>query len=175
MNARRLARLLLASLAAVLALTPRPVVQAAPPTVHTVSFHDTFVLENVCPFPVQLEFVGTTKISVHDDTNGEWVMMIERPLRWSVIFTNLATGTSFTSVNAGAGIYRLEDDGSTTYAAHGVIAIVHMSGEGVVFAEVGRIVYQDGNVIFEAGQRQGTWGDVQELCSALADTSARQC
>jgi hypothetical protein len=155
------------------ALTPASAL-AAPPTFQTVDVDftlppDPFVTAQ-CGFPVEVHGFGTWKISVHERRDGT-IVEIDRLLRGSgVTFTNLNTGVSYTSHSAGPSIITTYPDGTGTTAGPGIFDIVIVQGQGLLWKNVGRIVWdENGNVIFEAGTHPAfTGGDASGLCSALS-------
>lgn len=154
----------------VLALTV-PVV-GAPPEFQTVAQDVTFIDQNStdqCGFPVQLRLQSTIKISTHDLNNGT-IMEVDRYLHATVTFTNLTTGTSYTSHSAGPSLITIEPDGNVSISNVGIYDIITMPGQGLLIKNVGRLVFdENGNVIFEAGTHPTvTGGDVQGLCTALS-------
>ncbi len=161
-----------AFIAILLALVTAPPALAAPPEFQTVPIDFAFVDENAtnqCGFPVQISGSGTLKISVHELQKGT-VVEIDRLLHASVTFTNLSTGTSYTSLSAGPNHITIQPDRSVSIAGLGIYDIITLPGQGLLIKNVGRLVVdQNGNIIFEAGTHPTViGGDVQGLCTALS-------
>jgi hypothetical protein len=97
------------------------------------------------------------------------VVEIDRFLHATVTFTNLATGTSYTSRSAGPSIITIQTDGAVSIAGLAIFDVVTVPGQGLLIKDVGRLVTdENGNVIFEAGTHPTvTGGNVQGLCTAL--------
>lgn len=143
----------------------------APPDFQTVTQDVTFVDQNAtdqCGFPVQLHLLATLKISTHELNNGTTIE-IDRGLHATVTFTNLTTGTSYTSRSAGPTIITTDADGNVSIAGLGIYDIITLPGQGMLIKNVGRLVLDEsGNILFEAGTHPTvTGGDVQGLCTAL--------
>jgi hypothetical protein len=172
MNTVRFCRLYLVGLVMLLALASNSVAFAAPPEFQTVPLDDTFIepnLSNECGFPVQAKLSATIKISIHALQNGT-VIELDRFLHATITFTNLNTGASYTSINAGPNHIVIEPDGTVRNAVSGIIAIITLPKEGLVLKNVGRIIFdENGNIIFLAGTAPlVTGGDVSGVCTALS-------
>jgi hypothetical protein len=63
----------------------------------------------------------------------------------------------------------INQDGSATVAVVGIVARIVVPGEGLVFAHLGRIVFDlnTGEAIFEAGPHDDLLDLFPALCSAL--------
>ena len=144
--------LLPASLAAIaFALLTLPVaVSAAPPVVET--FHDegSFVFAGPCPNGVTLvgTFTEDARVTTFFDEAGT-------PVRAQItdnyvgVVTNPETGQSVENPSHQTLIVDLVEGTATQV---GLIYSATVPGEGVVFHDVGRVVFDAaGNVIFEAG------------------------
>lgn len=64
--------------------------------------------------------------------------------------------------------YTIFDDPETTRIT-GLWALVTVPGEGVIFIDVGLIIFDASGVAFEAGKHQWWDGNVDALCGHLAD------
>jgi hypothetical protein len=165
---RQLARVLLLAFV----LVPAASASAAPPVFQTVEVDFTLppdpAVTAQCGFPVEVHGFGTWKISVHERKGGTTVE-IDRLIHSGVTFTNLTTGESYTSRSAGPSIITTYADGTGTTAGVGIFDIEIVQGEGVLWKNVGRIVWDEaGTVIFEAGSHPAfTGGDASGLCAAL--------
>ena len=166
-------RLLPVSLVAVaVALLALPVaVSAAPPLVET--FHDegSFTFAGPCPNGVTLvgTFTEDARVTTFFDQAGT-------PVRAQItdnyvgVVTNPVTGESVENPSHQTIIVDLVE-GTETYV--GLLYSATVPGEGVVFHDVGRVVFDAaGNVIFEAGPHDvlATTGEHQvraAFCAAL--------
>src|SRR5215207_9471267 len=167
-------RLLIVSLMVLLMLAPTATVFAVPPTFQTVQVDDQFeepFLTVKCGFPVQVHLQGPIKIGVHYDQAGSPVKEIQVFPHFRVTFS--ANGKSFTTPGPAVNIITLAPDGSpNTFTTVGLVAAVHLPGQGVILLDAGKIVFQGelgGPITTEVGPHQlfGT-GDAAELCAALA-------
>jgi hypothetical protein len=160
MKARSLARLLLMSLIALFAAASTSPVLAAPPTTEQVT--DVFdVPESACGFPIEGTFEATIKTSTFVDKNGNVVKTIERFLHATLTFINVETGASLTGKSAGPLITR-----GDTQTATGINARFVVPGQGIVAAQVGRLVFVGDELVLERGQNDELF---PTLCSVLAD------
>lgn len=161
MNTRPFSRLFLVCLVAILAATFAAPAFAAPPTTEQVT--DVFSVPTfVCGFPIEGTFAATIKVSTFVDKNGDVVRTIERFLRGALTFANLETGTSITGKIAGPLITR-----GSTQTATGINALFVVPGQGRVAAQVGRLVFVDDELVFQAGQNDELF---PTLCSVLEGT-----
>jgi len=128
---------------------------------------DTF---NDCGFTVIEHTEGFFTIHVFFDTNGNPRMEIDT-FALTEIFTNPANSISLSTPNVAPDIITFQQDGSATLASIGLIARIVIKGQGVIVAQVGKIVFTfdaDGNftgVAFEAGKHPDL---LPALCAALA-------
>ena len=150
--ARPRARLLPASLAAVaVALLTLPVaVSAAPPVVET--FHDegSFAFAGPCPNGVTLvgTFTEDVRVTTFFDEAGTPVRALIT-VNYVGVVTNPKTGESVENRHHQTIIVDLVEG---TVAEVGLIFSATVPGEGVVFHDVGRVVFDAaGDVVFEAG------------------------
>jgi hypothetical protein len=114
---------------------------------------------------------GTIRLTLFLDKNGELVRdLISAHLHGS--FTNVANGVSVSFVVAEQSSFKPDPDGSAILVFNGLTGKVTLPGQGVVVADVGRLIlfFEDENdvdpdVIFEAGRHDGA--PFPGLCSAL--------
>jgi hypothetical protein len=114
---------------------------------------------------------GTIRTTLFFDENGEFVRdLVNADLHGS--FTNVASGTSVDFVVAENSSFKVYPDGSATLAFNGLTGRATVPGQGLVAADVGRLVlfFEDENdvdpdVIFEAGRHDN--GPFPGLCSVL--------
>ena len=145
-------RLLPASLAVVVvALLTLPVaVSAAPPLVETFTNEGSFAFAGPCPNGVTLvqTFTEDVRVTTFFDKEGNPVR-VQIKVNYVGVVTNPETGESVKN----PGHYTIIDDlveGTVTQV--GLVFSTTVPGVGVVFHDVGRVVFDtDGNPIFEAG------------------------
>jgi hypothetical protein len=157
-----------------LTLASTAVAFAAPPTFQTVhvdeQFEDPFLTAK-CGFPVQTHLQGAIKIAVHYDRAGNPVKEIQVYPHFIVTFS--ANSKSFTTPGPAVNIITLQPDGSpNTFTTVGLVAAVHLPGQGVILLDAGKIIFQGefgGTITTEVGPHQlfGT-GDATPFCAALA-------
>jgi hypothetical protein len=150
---------MVATMAASAAAT-KPVVEEPP-----VPIEDTAVVANCGDFQVRDEFVFTFTAKEFYDENGELIMVVEQ-IRGTDTFINSGTP----SIRFTSRFQNTEhiDPAADTDAVTGVISLLTVPGSGAVLLDVGRIVFEGGDVTFEAGPHQVVGGDVAGLCEALA-------
>ena len=168
MNASWNRRLLLVVLTTLLTLTLFTSAFATKPEFFTFQVDDTFVRGECDGFAVIENVEGTIKISTHFDKDGEFQMEISR-YRLRHTFTNSETGESLTSPDVGIDKVTISEDGSVIVAVIGIVAHIVVPGEGPVYVDVGRIVFNGttGELLFEAGQHDDFADLLPALCSAL--------
>jgi hypothetical protein len=168
MNRVRVSRLLLVSLVVLFVPAFASPAFAVPPTFQTFNLAFTIPVTG-CAFPVELTIAGTVKVSIHTDSNGKFVMEIDRIIHGSATLTNPITGKSVSSVNAGPNLDRGELGGAFTVV--GVVVNITVPGHGTVFLEVGRLFFNPatGEIFFEAGKHATLTGASEEFCALLAD------
>jgi hypothetical protein len=112
---------------------------------------------------------GLLKFSTHLDQDGNFAMEIARFIGGRHTFRNSVTGKSLTSPDVGIDKTTISQDGSVALAVMGFETRVVVPGEGLVYARVGKIVFDlnTGEVIFEAGQHDDLSELLPALCSAL--------
>jgi hypothetical protein len=142
---------------------------AAKPVIETVPIDETNVI--TCQgFVVNESVEGTIKIrSFFED--GEIAREI---ISFSLVhtFTNPDTGESVSSPDVGIDFVRIAEDGSVTVMIIGIVGRFTVPGEGLIAADLGRIVLffegpedEEPDVIFEAGKHTDLTAAV---CEALA-------
>lgn len=152
---RRRFRLLPASIAVVVvtlfALCALPVAASAAPPLHeTFTNEGSFTFQGPCPNGVILEgsFSETVRVTTFFDTDGTAVRA-QIHVNYDGLVTNPATGASVE--DRGHHMIR-EDLVAGTVTQTGLVYSSTVPGVGVVFHDVGRVVFDaEGNVIFEAG------------------------
>ena len=161
-------RLLLICSTILLTLTLVTPALAGKPDMITIPVDDMFVIGECDGFSVIEHVQGRIKVSTHFDRNGNFVMEIARfSLRHT--FSNSETGASIFSPDVGIDRTVINPDGSGTTAVIGIVTRIVIPGEGVVFQNLGRIVFDinTGEVVFEAGQHDDFVNLFPVLCSAL--------
>ena len=168
MNALWYRRLLLVVLTILLTLTLYTPALAAKPDMITIPVDDTLVFGECAGFTVIEHVEGTIKASLHTDKDGNPVMELVR-FRLRHTYSNSETGASLTSQDVGIDKITMNQDGSGTVAVIGIVARIVVPGEGLVFAHLGRIVFdlETGEVVFEAGRHDDFADLLPVLCSAL--------
>ncbi len=173
MSASRFLHLCLAAIVALLALAPATTALAVPPTQTTVYVDDTFedpALTAKCGFSVQIHLAGKVRIITHFNEASQPVRVFQAFPNFRVTFS--AFGNSFTTPGPAVEIRTLSPDGSVIDTVAGLIAAVHLPGQGVILLDAGKIVFHDelgGAIITAAGPHEmfGS-GDATQMCNALA-------
>jgi hypothetical protein len=141
---------------------------AAKPDFFTIQVDDTIVLAECEGFSILEHVEGRVKVSTHFDRNGNFSMEVARVhLRHTL--TNSETGASLSSPDVGIDKVTVNQDGSTTVAIIGVVARIVVPGEGLIFASVGRLVFDanTGETLLVAGPHDD-FADLPEiLCATL--------
>lgn len=168
MNAKVYRHLFLFSITILLTLALVTPAFADKPEFITIAVDDTFPAAECDGFTVLEHVEGTIKVSTHFDKNGNVVMDIAR-FRLRHTLSNSETGASLFSPDAGIDKVTIKPDGSGTAATIGVIARIVVPGEGLVFANIGRIVFDlnTGEVLSVAGPHDDFANLPAILCSAL--------
>lgn len=142
---------------------------AAKPVIETVPVDETNVI-NCKGFEVNESVEGTIKIRSFFE-NGEIVREI---VTFSLVhtFTNPDTGESVSSPDVGVDFVRIAEDGSVTVMIIGIVGRFTVPGEGLIVADIGRVVLffegpedEEPDVLFDAGKHQDLTAAV---CKALA-------
>jgi hypothetical protein len=140
-----------ASLAVVVvALFTLPVaVSAAPPLVETFTNEDSFTFQGPCPNGVTLEasFTETLRVTTFFDEDGTAVR-VQITVNYDGVVTNPVTGATVEDISHQTIIVDLVEGTETQV---GLVFSSTVPGVGVVFHDVGRVVFAAGDVIFEAG------------------------
>ena len=161
MKARSFARLLLSLIALLAAASVSPAL-AVPPTTETEQFTEVFdVPASVCGFAIEGTFEATLTTSTFVDKDGNVVKAIEHYRHATLTFTNVETGTSITGKVAGPLITRGDTDIAT-----GINARFVVPGQGIVAAQIGRLVFVGGELEVQRGQFDKLF---PALCPVLAD------
>jgi hypothetical protein len=162
-------RILTAVLVFAVAMLGAAPMEAAKPFIMKVpvDFTDTF---SDCGFTIVDHNEGSFTVHVFFDKNGDPKIEIDT-FALKETFTNPANGMSFSTTDAGPSIITFHKDGSLTVADIGLVAHVVLKGQGVIAAQVGKIVATfdaDGNftgITFEAGKHDEL---LPAICAALA-------
>jgi hypothetical protein len=168
MNASWYRRLLLVVLTILLTLSLFPSALAAKPEFIVIPVDETAALGDCAGFTVIEHVEGTVKVSIHLDQDGNFVMQVTR-FRLRHTFSNSETGASLFSPDVGIDKVSVSQDGSESVAVIGIVSRIVVPGEGLVFAHLGKIVFDinTGEVLFEAGPHDDLAGLLSVLCSAL--------
>ena len=169
MKSVRSIRMLIFTLAFLLALAPLSSALATPPEFYIGTFYGSATFD--CgSFPLLFELQVTSKASNHYDQNGEFRMYLERVQEQISTYTNLDTEASISS-SIGAGIVHIITEQDGTVAINGVLNILTIPGQGVIVHDVGRLVFDLSTfeLLFSAGQStiHGPGGSLDALCAAL--------
>ena len=161
--------------AALLAIASLSLIAARghPPQTTIVSVDATFTNDFDCSFPLQEQVKGAYRDTLYFDQGGKLTKEFLSPQfqgSLTVTWTNLETGASLTSHQASTLIIYYNPDGSFQKLANqGLTFQVSVPGEGLLLADVGRIVIERGQgVTFEAGSHQELDGDTAAFCAYLA-------
>ena len=175
MSIIRFRRLLLVSLAALLALAAITPTLAASRVQHdTMQVDVTFLNEElspVCGFPIQNHLTGIVNTSIHYDKDGNVVREISTAPTFQITFTNLNTGKSVISPGPSSVKVLYNSNGTVAMVTvNGLNLRIAVPGHGLIFLQTGKLVFDgDGMVIF-ASQAQQVSGDIQGFCIALGDS-----
>jgi len=144
---------------------------AVAPDNFTVEVDESFSFDD-CGFTIEGRTTGFVKVHVFFDKAGNSVGVINN-FALKVTYTNPETGETLTTPVVGPDIITFQDDGSETVASIGIIARIVVPGEGLVAAQIGKIVFfftdpedEEPDVIFVAGPHDGNI--LAALCEALA-------
>jgi hypothetical protein len=110
---------------------------------------------------IQSDYILTTRLFF--DEKGT-LTQIEGSAHGTDTFSNSETGTA---IEAPFHNNSLGDPQKPQRAFSGIILKVIVPGVGAILLEIGRLVQQRGEVVFQAGP-QFTDGDLEALCTALA-------
>lgn len=148
-------RLVILTALALLTLTlPGPAL-AAPPVPFSEAINESFVITDLCAFPVTQTVTGTVRGRTFVDEAGNPVREIGRV---HLDGTFAANGVVVPFIVRQGFNVTFNDDGSVTVALTGVIGRVVVKGQGLVGATIGRVVLTfpagegEPTVDFEAGQ-----------------------
>ena len=168
MNMAWYRRLLFSVLTVLLTITFFTSALAAKPDIITIQVDDTFTIGECDGFTVMERVEGRIKVSTHYDQDGNFAMEINRfSLRHTL--TNSETGASLFSPDVGIDKLTIHQDGSATLAVIGLVSRIVVPGEGLVFAHLGRIVFDadTGEVLSVAGPHDDFADLFPLLCAAL--------
>jgi hypothetical protein len=131
---------------------------AARPTVEEFDF--SFTDTESCP-GVTIEIAGSERDIILSETEDQVIVHV------NVVQTLSANGKTLIDNDAFNVVIDFAE-GLATY--RGVVFNIQAPGVGVVLMDVGRlIVNEEGEVIFQGGPHPAFFGDVEGLCSYLAD------
>lgn len=159
------------ALVVVTLLTMPMYVSAAQPVVETFYSEGSFAFAAPCPNGVTLvgSFTERTRVTTFFDNDGNPIRL-QIKLDYSGVVTNPVTGQTVRNPSHNTTFVDLVE-GTVTQV--GLVFSVTVPGVGVVFHDVGRVVFDaEGNVIFEAGPHDvlNTAGDHAvraRFCEAL--------
>ena len=142
-------------------------VSADPPVNLTVPVDTSFSFDD-CGFTVEAHVGGHVRLHLFPDEVGRVEM---DNYNFHITYTNPATGETLQSLSVGPDIFFVDTEDSVTRASMGIIERIVVPGEGLVAAQVGRLVilFAPGlppEVLFEAGQHDGDI--LGAICAALA-------
>ena len=132
---------------------------------------------SLCAFPIVVHTEGTFQLKTFFDADGNVTREQTTVNNFKVTFTNPANGKSIRTVLAGPFITEPNGDGTITVTINGNDGHFTAPGQGVVWSNVGRIVYiapaDDPftilEVLFVAGQYDLSAGSqVPEICGPLS-------
>jgi hypothetical protein len=169
MNASWSRRFLLACITILLSLALFTPALAAKPEVFFIPVDVTFDRGACDGFTVIGHVTGLLKFSTYLDREGNFSMGTVLFIGGLQTFTNSETGATLSSPDIGIDKTTISDDGSTIVASMAFATRLVVPGEGLVFAHIGKIVYNEntGEVLFEAGQHDDFANLLPALCSAL--------
>ena len=133
----RISRMVAVALAAAAAAVP--VATAAQPTVTVTQFDRTRTIAagpDTCPFDILVHSTGTFRETVYSDGRD-----VTHAADFHIVWSNPASGKSLTSVLGGPVIVEPNGDGTVTVTVNGNDASFSAPGYGLVFAQVGKLVY----------------------------------
>ena len=137
---------------------------ATPPTTTEVSFHRSLPSFLACPsFLVHGEFDITRRTTTFYDEAGIPIRIVTH-VHFTGMLSNPLTGKSLPD----SGRFTVTTDLVTgTRTFDGKLRVDTAPGEGVVFQEVGRVVFYPDGTIFEAGPHDDLDGNLGALCTYL--------
>jgi len=127
-------------------------------------------VSGICPFDIAEHQEGSLKVTDFFDNNASITKTIVTSTGGAFVTTWSANGITATSRGTPVIIIVYNADGSVQTATNvGLILNFVVPGTGSVFAQTGKLVFDDeGNIIFQAGQNQLVEGDTAALCAALS-------
>ncbi|HEU5206694.1 MAG TPA: hypothetical protein VFT94_03700 [Gaiellaceae bacterium] len=156
-------RLLLTVVLAPLVLAGTALADA--PTKTTISSGpDTFVVGDLCSFPISITDSRTVTTITFD--NGD----VQRHVR---VDATLSANGKTVSENDSINVY-IDADSPTVRTIIGAFTRISVPGAGILVLEAGRIVFDvaTGAMLFEAGQHDFTFdGEIAALCGFLSPTT----
>ena len=138
---------------------------ASAPTKTTVSSGpDTFVVGDLCNFPISITDSRTVTTITFD--NGD----VQRHVR---VDATLSANGKTVSENDSINVY-IDADSPTVRTIIGAFTRISVPGAGILVLEAGRIVFDvaTGTILFDAGPHDFTFdGDIAALCGYLSPTT----
>jgi hypothetical protein len=129
----------------------------------------TDTISGTCPFDIVEQQTGSFKVTDFFDENGNIVKTILTPIAGSFVTTWSANGITATSHGTPVVTITYDREGFFSSSTDvGVVFHFVVPGTGVVFAQTGRLVFEEGGITFQAGQNQLVEGDTATLCAALS-------
>jgi hypothetical protein len=168
MNGSGYRRLFVSSFTVLLSLILVTSVFAAKPDSFTIPVDDLVTVGDCGGFELMEHIEGTIRVSEHVDRDGNFVMSLSR-FSLHHTYINSVTGDTLRTPDVGLDKVTVNEDGSGTVAVIGIVGRIVIPGEGLVFAHLGRIVFdlETDAVVFEAG-RHDDFGELFALlCEAL--------
>ncbi len=148
------------------------VLAAGPDHVGPFAWNDTIHFSCGTDFEVRLDTHGTESFTIWADDNGDVNRVLYRVRAPRDVFTNLSTGRSIVVRGEFQEIIeRIPGTDEFTKSITGFRYLINDPGAGVIFQEVGRIVYGDLEqtiLLWQAGQHEGVDVDLETFCDFLA-------
>ena len=162
-------RLLIVILITLLTFTLFTPAFASKPEFFTIPVDVTFERGACDGFTVIERVTGLLKFSTYFDRDGNFAMGIVLFIGGRHTFMNSETGATLYSPDIGIDKTTISQDGSTIVESLAFETRVVVPGEGLVYARIGKIVFNEntGEVVFEAGQHDDSANLLPALCSAL--------
>jgi hypothetical protein len=140
---------------------------AVPPTIEPVEFTDTFVVTDICDFPVEITATATGTQMIFTDEAGN-VTRIHLHLTEQDVFR--ANDKSLTGIPYTFNIDVIFEDGEVTHVFASGVGERIVLPDGTLFLSAGRLDFaahpgSDFRIVPDVGRS----GDVAAFCAALAD------
>lgn len=155
-------------------LTSSPAAAIPPEHFPPEQVDETFVIEDVCDFPIEIHVTGTVRHTHYFDQDGNEIRDITVFPNFKITFTNLDTGESLSTPSPSVEFIDLNPDGSATVTIAGLGGRLTVPGVGIVAQDVGRIVLffegpedEEPDILFTAGKFLGEGDPFPEACEVL--------